>query len=298
MILQRSVATFLLGALGCALFSPVGLLGGQTAADSVAFHAALERWHAALDPTHNRSLTLLSFTPYFGHSSKSELDDSVKALSEIGANMIPFMVEQIRIDTRTLKDAMADYPAVLDATTVTFESAARRENEPGRAVDRLDKDVALLFMLGGIQITTGLTDRSLAHWLERIDGFLEEWDAGSYSKLEARLRGIRDEGNEEPDSQTVDYRKTFPYRRYGVYALPFLLNEIRDHNSAECFNAFLIITFHRDLYVTHHENPRQVYPTIADKMNFIRAWWRENQQKFSQLGELTAKIQAVAGSDR
>jgi hypothetical protein len=267
---------------------PVAL--GQTFEHSTKFRAALERWHATLNAD---KPSTLSYTPYFGdeHSSYfTELNDAVKELASIGANMIPFMVEQIRSDLRAVKNVIPVAP------DTNYESAARQNS----LYDRLDKDVELMFLLGGIQIRAGMKNPAAApfellstsRWLEQIEGFLKEWDSGVFERLEAKLRAIRKESNEEQNPVKVDYRKTFPYRLYGVYALPILIKEIRDNNSAECFNAFLIITFHRELYSSHYANPRQFYPTISDKMSFIQAWWRENRNKFSELGKLSDSIQA------
>jgi hypothetical protein len=113
-----------------------------------------------------------------------------------------------------------------------------------------------------------------------------------FERIEPKLRAIRGISTEEQNPVKVDFRMTFPYRLYGVYALPFLIKEIRDNNSAECFNAFLIITFHRELYSSNYENPRQFYPTISGKMSFIQAWWSQNRFKFSELGILSDTIQA------
>ncbi len=44
--------------------------------------------------------------------------------------------------------------------------------------------------------------------------------------------------------------------------------------------------------MSHYENPRKLYPTTTEKMDFIRAWWRDNKQKFSHLGNLPGRIQA------
>jgi hypothetical protein len=129
--------------------------------------------------------------------------------------------------------------------------------------------------------------------LGRAGNFLEEWDSGGFLHPDTKLRAIRNADAEVPEASTVNYETTFPYRRYGVYALPFLIGEIRRTNSAQCFNAFLIITFHRDLYVRHYRDPRHLYPTVEGKMDFIRAWWRDNGRKFDQLGSLPAAIQSA-----
>jgi hypothetical protein len=288
------VLSLVLAALSSTSLS--NLVHGQSAEPSASYRAILERWHAAL----NLSPSGLSFTPYFGLAGPGalELNASVKQLESIGANMIPFMVKQIRGDLRTLKNAMTASPMTWDPACVNFETAAHKKGEIGTAANRLDRDVELMFMLGGIQIRIGMTDFSTTHWMERIEGFLKEWDAGSYISPESKLRAIREESKEVRDSPAIDYRKTFPYRRYGIYALPFLINEIRDNNSAECFSAFLIITFHRDLYASHYDDPRKLYPTTSDKMSFIRTWWRENKQKLTQLRDLSDKIRTLADSDR
>jgi hypothetical protein len=276
-----------------ALCLPAGTLG-QTSESSAKYRAALERWHSALTPAPGEIVSW-SLIPYFGddHSPSpyfKELNDAVKELASIGANMILFMVEEIRSDLRTVKNAIPVPP------NVNYESAARQSS----LYDRLDKDVELMFLLGGIQIRAGMKDPatapggllSTARWLEQIEGFLKEWDSGVFERLEPKLRAVRKANNEEQNPVRVDYRKTFPYRLYGVYAFPFLIKEIRDNNSAECFNAFLIITFHRELYSSHYENPRQFYPTISDKISFIQDWWSQNRLKFSALGTLSDNIQA------
>jgi hypothetical protein len=125
-----------------------------------------------------------------------------------------------------------------------------------------------------------------------VRSFLNEWDSGGFANPDRILQQVRDASNEDPSAKTVDYRKTFPYRHYGVYALPFLIGEIRERNSAECFNAFLIITFRRDLYEPHYANPLGRFPTVDEKMQFIRSWWGKNRSKFERLGELRARTDA------
>jgi hypothetical protein len=233
---------------------------------SAQYSAVLERWHTAI-----RSMGGLSFTPYFGgipggSASARELDDSVKTLASYGANMIPWLVEQIKNNL---------------ATT----------NRNGNAGTHVEDDANLLFMLGGIQIGIGTTNYYGDKRLEDINRFVREWDAGVFTNLDKTLARIRDESKEDVRAEKVDFKKTFPYRQYGVFAIPFLINEIRSRNSGECFNAFLIITFERDLYVSHYENPRHLYATQNEKMDFIRNWWKNNRDKFSQLGELPNKIE-------
>ncbi len=292
--LFRGPAVALLLALGA---SPVACSPRQDPSLSARYGAALERWHAALDPG-GPSLRFSSSTPYFGGPGRdTELNAAVADLSSIGANMIPFMVDQIRRDLRGVKDALAASPAAPELNT-TYETAKYRDSAVGRAAYRLDLDVELMFMLGGMQIRLGMPDFGTATWLRQIDGFLNEWETGTFANPDARLHDVRKASAEVPGSVPLDFKRTFPYRRYGVYALPLLIAEIRRTNSAECFSAFLIITFQRDLHLTHYQNPHNVWPTVDEKMDHIRAWWRDNAKKFDQLGTLPEKIQAAIGSSR
>jgi hypothetical protein len=132
---------------------PIAL--GQITASYIKYRQALEKWHSALSTPSPFSVPL-SFTPYFGTSIEepgfADLNDAVKELSSIGANMVPFMVEQIRSDIQAAKSAISIPPYT------NYESAVRQNS----VYDRLDKDVELMFMLGGIQIRAGMKDPATA----------------------------------------------------------------------------------------------------------------------------------------
>lgn len=276
--MNRSVK---IGAFAFQVFLFLSLLPfafGKASAASAEYRKALERYHAAFGDLYKPGMSSPSITPYFGNERSkidaySNLNQAVKELSSIGANMIPFMIEQVRSDLQAIK---------MGQTSL---------------YDRLDKDVALMIMLGGIQISIDSRDRLVEDSLEyrsnrlrQIEEFLKEWDAGVFDRLEPKFRATRDKSNEEQNTSKLDYRKTFPYLQYGVYALPFLIKEIQANNSAECFNAFLNITFHGGLYESHYKNPMKFYPTIPEKMSFVQEWWNRNKQKFSELRKLSKRI--------
>lgn len=186
----------------------------QSRTVSIAYSVALERWQRALS---SRDLSIFSFTPYFGHPSDAspalkELNESVKELSSFGANMIPWMVEQIRGDLSTTSNVAATSFIGLDTNSVKHQATVS-----GRGLGQLDRDVQLLFMLGGIQVGIGTSGFYSAKMSEVVRSFLKEWDAGVFTNLEETLRKIRDDNNEDVTVEKVDYKKTFPYRRYGVY---------------------------------------------------------------------------------
>ena len=87
------------------------------------------------------------------------------------------------------------------------------------------------------------------------DRFLEDWDSGKFLNASQLLRSTWQKGRQASASERIDPRKLTQVRRYGVFAIPFIMENIESSNSPELFAAFLIITGDSDLYAQYLESP-------------------------------------------
>jgi hypothetical protein len=182
-------------------------------------------------------------------------------LLSIGPNLTPFLAEEMRSE----KDHFRLYQLVL-----------------------------LLNRVSGINLYYGSEEENYVAAMPRFrDRFIEDWDSGKYSNATALLQSTWTYSDDTRRIERVDPKRLAPIRRYGVFALPFIIDSLEQHNSAELFAAFLIITGESELYAHYLEKPSHFLPERGQKLSYAKAWADTNERKIDKLDGLPQQIKAL-----
>ncbi len=219
------------------------------------FQKSYERWQTAID-----SQPALASDPFF-------FDDAVGSVERQAA------IKQL------LLYGPAGVPTLVDSM----------RNETDR--QRLYRAVMLLSELAGIDIKYSYRENISDEIFEIRDAFLQQWDSGNYDQPEKHLANaarkfLRGDGS----GRSIPPRELLPIRYFGVYAIPFIVNALKAYNSPEMYASFLIITKQRDAYRQYIQDPKAFDMKIEQKMEKIRLWQEDNQEKLERVPVLSAKI--------
>jgi hypothetical protein len=186
---------------------------------------------------------------------------ATKELLDVGENLIPVLIEQLRQE---------EDPEKLYRLSWLFYQVSRIDLR-GRIIGDL---------------------REVLRQLPRIRSqFLEEWDSGLYDRAElslAQLGGLL-EGSPEG---WINWGRFEEIGYYGIYALPFLIDRIGQSNSTYAFGLFLGRA-RAPGYQTYFKEYPTRHVAHQEKIAAIRNWWAENHQNYIQLHPLYEKIDAA-----
>lgn len=219
--------------------------------------AAYERWRRAIDS--NPALG----EPFWvsTDSGPAELRSAVADLLSIGPNLTPFLAEEMRNE----KDRFSLYRLVL-----------------------------LLNRVSGINVYSAGLDENYVKAMPRFrDRFIEDWDSGRYLNATALLQAAWTYGDETRRGEGIDPKRLTEIRRYGVFALPFIIEGLEKHDSPELFAAFLIISGESELYAHYLEKPSDFLPERGQKLSYVKAWAGKNERKIDKLEGLPQQIKAL-----
>lgn len=225
-----------------------------------AYAAAYERWSRAIES--NPGLA----EPFWLRSDigPTQMRDAVKDLLSFGPNMMPFLVEELRQET----DALRIYRLVL-----------------------------LLNSVAGINLYYDSGVQSVYEGSPQLrDRFIEDWDSGKFLNASQLLRGTWQKGQQASASERIDPRKLTQVRRFGIFAMPFIIENIESTNSPELFAAFLIITGNSDLYAQYLESPSKHFASRDQKLSSIKSWVSKNEKKMDKLKGLHDQIRKLAAN--
>lgn len=226
-------------------------------ADST-YAAAYERWSRAIESNPGLS------EPFWLRSDigPTQMRDAVKGLLSFGPNMVPFLVEKLRHETDPL---------------------------------RIYRLVLLLNSVAGINLYYDSDVQSVYEGSPQLrDRFIEDWDSGKFLNASQMLRGTWQKGQQASAPERIDPKKITQVRRYGVFAIPFIVENIESTNSSELFAAFLIITGNSDLYAQYLESPSKHFATRDQKLSSIKSWVGKNEKKMDRLKGLHDQIRMLA----
>lgn len=228
-------------------------------ADS-AYAAAYERWSRAIES--NPGLA----EPFWLRSDigPTQMREAVKDVLSFGPNMMPFLVEELRQEADPL---------------------------------RIYRLMLLLNSVAGINLYYDSGVQSVFEGSPQLrDRFIDDWDSGKFLNASQLLRGTWQKGQQASASERIDPRKLTQVRRYGVFAIPFIIENIESTNSPELFAAFLIITGNSDLYAQYLESPSKHFATRDQKLSSIKAWVRKNEKKMDKFKVLHDQIRMLAAN--
>jgi hypothetical protein len=190
------------------------------------------------------------------------LRNATRNLLSIGPNLTPLIVEELRTETDRYRQFLLIY---------------------------------LLNKISGVNLYYGIGDVYV--WdatPELIKNFIAKWDSGAYLRANELLATEWKDPDDGTISRKIDPNSIVPIRRYGIYALPFIIESLNQRNSSAVFAAYLIITGESDQYAKYIENPSTMFQAQGDKLSHIKAWARNNETKFDKLGALHTRIKAAA----
>ena len=225
-----------------------------------AYAAAYERWTRVIES--NPGLA----EPFWLRTDigPTQMRDAVKDLVSFGPNMTPFLVEEMRQET----DPLRTYRLVLLLNSVA--------------------GINLYYDSGGHSVY----DASA----QLRDRFVDDWDSGKFQNASQLLRRTWQMGQQASGPERIDPKKLTQVRRYGIFAIPFIIENIDRTNSPELFAAFLIITGDSDLYAQYLENPSKHFASRDQKLTSIKSWVSKNEKKMDKLKGLHDQIRMLAAN--
>ena len=228
--------------------------------DDSAYAAAYDRWTRAIES--NPGLG----QPFWLRSDigPSDMRAAVKDLVSFGPNILPFLVKELKEET----DSLRLYRLVLLLNAVA--------------------GINLYYDSGGLSVYDGSP--------QLRDHFIEDWDSGKFLNSTQLLRDAWKKGHQVTTSERIDPRKLTEVRRYGVFAIPFIVENIESTNSPELFAAFLIITGDSDSYAEYLENPSKHFASRDQKLSSIKSWVSKNEKKIDKLKGLHDQIRMLAAN--
>lgn len=243
----------------CLTFIGAAMSSSQPPQDVEAAHAAAyERWAQAIesDPRLSEAFWLRT------DIGPPEMRAAVREILSFGPNMTPFLVKELRRETDPL---------------------------------RLYRLVLLLNAVSGINLYYESGEESIYHAAPRMrDRFIKDWDSQKFQNASHLLRSTWRGGDEDESAERIDPKKLAKIRRFGVFALPFIIEQVEGRNSRELFAAFLIITGKSDLYAQYLEEPSSLFAGREQKLSLMKAWAGENEKKLDKLHGVHERVKALA----
>lgn len=221
------------------------------------YRAAYERWRRTIDS--NPQATEPAWVSI--EHGPADMRSAVADLLSIGPNLTPFLAEQMR-----------------------------SENDPFR----LYQLAHLLNRMSGIKLYSSGRDENYVEGMPRFrDRFIGDWDSGKYLNASALLEATWIYSDDNETRKGVDPRKLTEIRRYGVFALPFIIAGLEKHNSPELFAAFLIIVGEPYLYSDYLKKPSAFLRARSQKLSYVKDWTRRNERRMDKLDGLHQQIKAL-----
>jgi hypothetical protein len=159
---------------------------------------------------------------------------------------------------------------------------------------RLYQLVHLLNGVTGINLYFGSGEENYYSAMPRFrDRFVDDWDSGRYLNATALLEATWTDSDETRTRKEVDPDRLTQIRRYGAFAIPFIIERLEQRNSPELFAAFLIITGESRFYADYLKKPSGFFPERGQKLSYVKAWAGKNESRIDKLEGLHQQIKAL-----
>jgi hypothetical protein len=222
------------------------------------YKAVYDEWLRQMDANPQLEITQW-FRPERGSFG---LRNATRNLLSIGPNLTPLVVEELRTST----DRYRQYLLLHLLSKIS--------------------GITLYFAIGDVYLEDAAP--------ELIKKFIAKWDSGAYLRASELLASEWKDTVDGGMPEKVDPDSIMPIRRYGIYALPFILESLKQRNSSEIFAAYLMIIDEPFLYAEYIENPSKMFRTQGDKLLHIKGWARRTETKCDRLGAIHTQIKAIA----
>lgn len=153
---------------------------------------------------------------------------------------------------------------------------------------KLYRDVLLLDKIGGINLWASeenANDNGLKAINKLVPIFQEEWNAGVYLAPDEKIKQLCENLMLEKDHMAISPRSLLSIRRYGIFAIPELVRQIKENNSKYAFAAFMGIT-HQKEYSEFIRKSNAQFIEKESKLDAIRKW----REKAAQKGDISKGI--------
>jgi hypothetical protein len=101
--------------------------------------------------------------------------------------------------------------------------------------------------------------------------FIKDWRAGVYKDPSSRIVKILESKPAQGAGKSIDPLDLVELRRFGIFGLPELIHEIKQHNSKLAFAAALIIIGQREKYGQYLDLNEQQFTNTTAKLDHVKA---------------------------
>jgi hypothetical protein len=125
--------------------------------------------------------------------------------------------------------------------------------------------------------------------------FKREWIAGVYRDPGVRIAQLCKERLPKESEGKIAPLDLLPIRRYGVFAIPALVQQVKDNDSMHAFAALMMTLEEVDTYTPFFQNRRQNFPTKQAKLEKVKQSMGRFRAEQKHETELMKKSFAVLG---
>jgi hypothetical protein len=149
---------------------------------------------------------------------------------------------------------------------------------PSPNLHTLYADVALLDKLGGVCLHCGVTyefgvDNRIS-FVQNVPTFQKEWHQGLYKSPDKLIAQLCKDLMKSNEDRMLDGNSLAPLFRFGIFAAPELIRQVKKNNSNYAFAALLRIM----------ERKVEIYPDKGSKLEAISKWYKDNKDSDHTLG--------------
>jgi len=101
--------------------------------------------------------------------------------------------------------------------------------------------------------------------------FAKDWREGVYKDPSTRIAQLFESKLRERSEKSISPLDLVEIRRFGIFGLPELTRQIKQHNSKHAFAAYLIITGQGDEYGRYLDSSEKQFTNAAAKLDHIKA---------------------------
>jgi hypothetical protein len=161
-------------------------------------------------------------------------------------------------------------------------AAQESTNTEAEEGSRLHKDIVLLDKIAGINLLfpEDPGERVASAMPQNLNRFRAEWQAGVYRDPSRQIAALCEQRLSKEGASTLGSRDVIALRRYGIFGLPELIRQIKQHNSKHAFAAYLVITRQPIEYGAYLNHADEQFTTASAKLEQIKA--RIEAMKFEE----------------
>jgi hypothetical protein len=175
----------------------------------------------------------------------------------------------------------------------------RIADKPSPILHTLYADVYSLDKLGSVCLYCGVTyvngvDNRIS-FVQNVPTFQNEWREGLYKAPDETVRQLCKKLMANKDNE-MNGKILAPILRFGIYAAPELVRQVKLNNSNYAFAALLRIMNFKEVsdFISDRNEGRKQYLEKSSKMDAISKWYKENKDADHSLG-IMKKVGEILG---